>query len=43
MRAYVGVADLVRSLQIMESHFDVKKIKKIVDFELWFLTNRVPD
>ena len=29
MRAYVGVADLVRSLQKMESHFDVKKIKKL--------------
>ena len=40
MQTHVGVADHARSLQIMESQFDVKKIEKVKDFELRFLTNR---
>ena len=40
MQTHVGVADHARSLQIMESQFDVIKIEKVEDFELRFLTNR---
>ena len=43
MQAYVGLADHVQSLQIMESYFDGRKIEIIVNVGLRFLTNRVPD